>query len=715
MKKRYELWLDESGDFIGEKQKQSINKNPSLVGGILIDASKVINVDYDKLIGNSGGHACEMDPDWKVSVVLPALAQLQKKHKARQVFFENMEYEDEESNRQLYLRIITEGILQLLLELDAVNESVELSVIIAQRQDVQAKANHKRIRIEEYIEWLKEELNRKCRDKKIYLHPKTKLYYEIDVANCNQKLQLADFACNTRLTRKCRVFANSEEILNQLYSDAYLFNLHELGSMNYINRALSADNISDAVIELCTTKDKLSTTTLSKKIVKRMESMSYYQIKAQLKQCASEITTIALKTEDYIVGIGIFEKMLNEVLPIFSIMDIPIWYIKFTILIQLVDMYLQTGDIIHARKYMEQCKLEEANQENTLENLLNYYRTIEKEALLCIDEFDYHQAVSLMEKSSKSFENILEVITLDDGLRERFSNIKSEYYGDSLCMQIYAMMFLQRDCLESYQELTRLSDIALAQYPNFDAELERHRQYRCHIEAEAGNYEEAIRWLFKAKGEQMDTISEKSFVHLLDKIYKTESNKSVQYYLMYYLHIMSEAKIHGWQESDIMASALQKSEIRMLNMESEKFGINESEGEMDIQNAKGAYTKVFYHPMEIVWWKYATYLYMNGDFTHANRVYKMALTHCTNPQYITMRITSLAILAEWSCCLIKMEDMKKAKSTIKEIIIRIAKIKQNDITNETRKYLEKFETYMPKSNEEIEISKLWKASRLVTY
>lgn len=39
MKKTYELWLDESGQFINERELKENNKKPSLVGGFLVEKS----------------------------------------------------------------------------------------------------------------------------------------------------------------------------------------------------------------------------------------------------------------------------------------------------------------------------------------------------------------------------------------------------------------------------------------------------------------------------------------------------------------------------------------------------------------------------------------------------------------------------------------------------------------------------------------------------
>lgn len=86
---------------------------------------------------------------------------MKSEYNAAQVFFENQEYHDEATSRQLYLSMMAEGILQLLQRLNARYESVGLRVTIAQRQDVTAEAGNQRIRENEYKKALEYCIKRK--------------------------------------------------------------------------------------------------------------------------------------------------------------------------------------------------------------------------------------------------------------------------------------------------------------------------------------------------------------------------------------------------------------------------------------------------------------------------------------------------------------------------------------------------------------------------
>ena len=114
MIKRYELWLDESGQFKQESELKEKNLKPSFVGGILVEKSMLGKIPFDEMIDENRNHAMNVTDSDKREYILPVLECLKDEYNARQVFFENADYEDDKSNRQLYLRIIAEGLLQLL-------------------------------------------------------------------------------------------------------------------------------------------------------------------------------------------------------------------------------------------------------------------------------------------------------------------------------------------------------------------------------------------------------------------------------------------------------------------------------------------------------------------------------------------------------------------------------------------------------------------------
>ena len=99
MKKVYELWLDESGQFVNERELKSRNQKPSLVGGFLVEKDVADEIPYDGLIDSQKNHAMHLTNEEKKEYVLPILEKMQTQYHARQVFFENSEYADERTGR----------------------------------------------------------------------------------------------------------------------------------------------------------------------------------------------------------------------------------------------------------------------------------------------------------------------------------------------------------------------------------------------------------------------------------------------------------------------------------------------------------------------------------------------------------------------------------------------------------------------------------------
>ncbi len=724
MNRKYELWLDESGDFQFEALKKTEKRHASLVGGILIEEEQAKRADLGRFIGDSGGHSCEMDRQTKRRTVIPALQALHETYGAHLVYFENTRYEDGQSGRQLYLRMLAEGIVQLLLRLDSVDESVSLNVTIAQRQDVDAEPERQRIGEEEYIEAIQQLIARKKRERKIQLNSDTSCVFRIVPAYASPKLQLADFACNVRFTLRSNAFDGQREAAQALFEDAYVFSMYEMGTKNYIRVALNRDDIADAFLELCTTQDNLNETKIAGALVERMRTMSYYLVKSQLRQCAAEIDSYAIQITDYAMGIRVFRRAADRILPVLSDSGLPVTHLMLSVYLQLADMYLRAGNIIEARRVVERCREQGTRLEGTLENLLSVYRIEEKDALLCIDEFDYARAEAIMRRCTKTFENLLEFVLVDETLQSRFPHMKSEYYGDALCMQLYAMMFLLREQPERYTEMVRLSDIALGQYPNIPSELERHRQYRSHFEATAGKFESAVRWLMLAKGQTADELTAQALTAFLQHVHETESREAERYYLMYYLHIMTEAKLCGDPIGDLLYQALLRQREMLVDI-----GVFERKNRetqaiaLDIDSVKDSSGRAQYHPTEVILWKLASFRAASADDTaRAAEYYKAAMALCSHADYLTMNLTDLGIHAEYTAYVHDCKGPKVGKKEYRRLLETLETLEERMQTQGAQASTQSFAAGMAElirgaQNEDgtLEPAILRKAARRIAY
>lgn len=712
MKKTYELWLDESGQFINESSLRNSNKKPSLVGGFLVEKSIAESIPYDELIDSGRDHAMHLNNTDKKEYVLPILEKMHNVYRAKQVFFENAEYEDENSGRQLYLRIIAEGILQLLQMLNAKTESVELIVLIAQRQDMYASIEQRKILPVEYVNSLRRLIANKREQHKIFFHENSSLEFQVKAAHTEYKLQLADFACNTRLTRDSIAFTEVRERVRRLHDDAYLFTLSELDSANYIKRSLTNGYISDAIMELYTTYDNLNRKKQLSLILERIYNTNYRLVKAQMKQCIADIMAFAAKEDDYEIGEAFLKKIIAEVVPLLEKAKQPYLDLKCAALIQLSDMYLREGDIRNARKTLLECRRTHEDMENSLELMFSYYQLIEKEALLAVNEFDYQCGADIMSKACQSFSNLMEFVQTDEHLKCRFPDIKSEYFGEALCMQIYAMLFLQRNQPDLYNELCKLSDLAFQQYPKNEGELEKHRQYRCHIELENGKYEEALQWLFLAKCHVKKELTEENIISFLNEISDKEEELSCQYYLMYYLLIVFEGKLGGNDFADKMYRALIKQK-HLLNIVG--IGVVDDRAddmhEVDISDVQADNTDILYHPMEIIYWKYASYSNLKENEIAAFKYYDKAVRICfAQKEYLTTYITGLGIEAERISCLYKYKKKANAQDAYERLVFRVKELLKMEMAEGTRQFLERFANSLQPTQEA-----MWKAARMFTY
>ncbi len=654
-------------------------------------------------------HATELSGEDKVNYVLPVLETLMENHHAVPVIFENAKYVDLNTNRELYLRMMAEGLLQLLLRLNAVDEDVQLNVLIARRQDVENYDGNREIVDQEYVTVIKECIKRKRKERKLNLSDGTSLSFEIDIANRTQKLQCADFVCNTRLTRKSDAFVGVKERINELFAGAYIFTLSEIGSENYIKQCLTQNMISDALIELITTRDKIDREKSLELIFEKMKRCSYRIQKSQLRQFETDLLAYISLEDDYERGEKLLKEVNNKILP--GIMTFGNNFQEFQVhmLLNLADMYLREGAILECKGCMEECVEIGKGMHNSLENLLLYYQIQEKLALYAIDSFQYERADRIMAHCVTSFENIISAVEQDAFLSDCFSTCVSEYYGDALCMEIYAMLFQQRVQPALYEKLCMLSDIALKQYPRNEGELERHRQYRSHIELEAGKFEEALMYLMEAKTYRWEKPTKENIHQFLDEVTDTEMNISCQYYLMYYLLIMSRAELQGSLLAQVMYRTLIKQK-RLLDKTEVLVQTELFENQINLQQGKG--NNIYYHPMEIIYWKFASFyrLFENGKSRKkAEAYFQKAINMCfAYDNYVTMQITGIGIWAEYIYMLMQNGESAEAEKQLHILEEKMQKILELELEDDTRQYVLQMQ-------KQIKEKHYMEASELVTY
>lgn len=740
MLQEFDLWLDESGTFTNEKITVSEGKNPSLIGGWLIPHNKYKESTFADMVVESeaseGYHSAGLKAQQKNEEVIPNLVRMHDEFGGRLFFIENREVRQYGGNRELYLSMMAYGLLHLLQELNAEYESVHLYVTIARRVE-KINGEDSIISDEEYRKRLNSCIRMEKAAGHIVLDENTQMEFHVDSARNNTKLKMADYACNAELTISSGMFNDASRISYfQIRKDALVYSFVEDYEENRIRQYLTQDNIGDALTTAIFSRKKGLLKKMLPLIINRLVNFGYRGARVQLDQCIREFTTDAYMEDDFEEGERILKNLLNTVIPAMYKVNLPCEKLHFAAELHLTDMYLREGDLCSA---MEEIKNAEAAQKklpDSLENTLTYYQLMEKQALCQIDTFQFKEAYKLMGRASKAFEEILQALELSDIIHKRYPGMISEYYGDALCMKIYAGMLEQHEKPKLYEELTADSNIALLQYGPHEGELERHRQYRAFIEAQAGNIYEACVWLFMIELPDVDSswlkkkrdMTADICTAFLNRVNTGEIQASRLYYLMYYTRIMYEAFASKDPLASVMLQALLSSG---MELEPEKMKdhlhINARGRKLpalvvdSIEQVSEPDTRIEYHPSESIYWRTAYCLYQVDQKQLADAMYEKAANICfQHKEYLQLMVTGLGIQAERLALLYKEGTKgaeKKAASIRKRLLKEIEAVNKAAAAGDfpaiqalTKELAEEI-----KDEKDCNWRKLWKTARKISF
>lgn len=586
MHKKFELWLDESGEFFRERDLKKDNKLPSLIGGFLVPAEEAALVLASVPIDDTRNHAMHLSNQDKQEYVLPILQELVHDRGLSMVFFENTGYEDEPSNRQLYLHMMAEGLLQLLQKLDGLYESVGLSVWIAQRKDVHSpNPQRERIAESEYVAMLSRVFEQKRLQRRILLNEGTKIHFIVRPAHTERRIQCADFACNTRLTRYSSAFVQLREEVDKLFETAHLFDLHESGSGNYIKICMEKGDVADAVMELFSTWEALDRKKQLEYIAQCMKNYAMHQREVILGQCLTEIEAYLYHQEDYEMGKEFIEVLMREFLPCLKEHALQDSYFEFGLQLLLVELLIKMSDLKAAEELIGLCK---QNLECKVRGPEEVRELFSKEALLLLRKGELLQADALMQRVCSEVKKEQEI------LREYGIEMVSEGYRKALSRYIYILLPRQKE-EGMYEKLSGLMDEIMN--PS-DAGYERLCRYRSLMEAKEGHIAEALKWLFQTDRAESKTLSEQSKEYL-ERLKLRKDSRDIQFGVLYYLVIADEARKCDDEICSILCKALEEQQDLQ-----EYLGWRQGEAVLpnafDVSTASEGKSDRMYYPMELI-------------------------------------------------------------------------------------------------------------------
>lgn len=656
----FELWLDESGTFLMDDQISN-GKNPSIIGGILMPIGALSNDRLRQLAdpnGSGASHAMEMSYSEAQQIVPAALEEICNAG-GKLVYFENAERIYYHHNRDLYLRTLASGLAQLTKVL-AVQCDFMLNIIIAVRYwpDEDNPEILNEITPDEYRQQLKHYIAREYDDAHFSLPPQDRIALTILSARQEVRLSLADYASNARLVLNTKKFAPVKNRLIPLIESGYQFTVTAQSTEVFIRSLLSRGDISGALIELFSSRNSQKKKQLFTEIMDKFSTLSYRLQRLQIRSFASALRVAAGKEIDFEHSEALLKAGIHDFFGAVEQRGIDVQTDEslFSLNLSLADMYLREGDILHAAPVMDQLEKLVSKMNYRVENLVFLYLFREKKALFQINSMQYSKAVETMSATIRTMESLLSVLDADPLINSFFGSadsVCSEYLGDAYCMKIYAELFLQRNDHSLFEKCLREdTESALKQY-RYPGELERNQQYRSKAENEEGKCLKALEWLLKTQQIEIATNGLASACQQYLEAAQQEDLISRTYYAMYYIEIMENAQRLGQTDlSSVMEAALVKEKSLLKELMTQ-------EKQQTILSDTGKDTVVFsdiftedqqrnYHPLEIVLWKYAAYLYRIGAKNAAERYFARAIYVCDeNPDYTVLKHVALAILLEW--------------------------------------------------------------------
>lgn len=639
--RRLELYLDESGQFIDEKEAL----NPSLIGGILVEkdrlttkrAQEIMEVATKQITGNYV-HINDISKiDKKISgdVSIEIIKQI-RKIPANIVIFENNEMLDFNDDKILYLNIISEGIVNLLERLSIERpEGIELNVIAAVRRDLKVHDDRTIIEYEEYSKRIKEKIYMKIAEKNIFLSKDCKVNFELSSARKNAKLMLADVVCNSRLTRNSSKFNNEQkEFLEQTFnSQKYMFNVFRTDLQKKISAYLIQNNIADAIFLINECDDEQKKKQLASLIVNNINLMPMSNLKIQLELLSLKIKSLINVHRNLILCEKLLINIQTMIIPKIKLTDYVINKLILDVSLYLLTIYTHLGDNVHSK---EQIQISNKILEKISGSFeyFDYYNILKiREAIYYNTCFNHEKTVEVMTDFIQKNEAFIKAITEITGAKD----IKSDSLAKAVGTRLQAYTCLITPSTDSklkdeyYKKGIEDSNFAIEQFIS-KSDKQRQYQYRCMLEISYGNLDEAIKYLMKIF--DLNGTDFKEFIEKLANV----TDYSKYFILVDYLEIMQFAKNNGKERiADEMFSKLKDN----LNVYSQ-FAFNQEESTAIFENKAKSES---FHPIEFIYWDFAKYFKKNNKYL-ANLYYDMAIRICSEMNETTMEIIKISIIAD---------------------------------------------------------------------
>lgn len=696
--KIFELWLDESGRF---ENDQNLSRNPSLVGGVLVEKDKLNIKKISDILELDFVHSNEINSDEFGNFAIKVLTKT-RENNGNMVIFENAERLEIVDSTTTYLNIISEGIIQLIQLLSAEHGQIELNVLVAVRLDMvrQDLVKGLIIKHEEYVSRLEERITIGLARRLLSTNSKWKWSIQLASARKDKRLMLADVVCNTWLTRSGprRFTDKNREEISKLYLKKHRFTVFEKATSSYIKRLIAEGDLSGAIFEVYTSQEKILKADLVDIILRRLSLLGSEGMRLQLLNLKNKIGVLVKINKDFDKSKIILSKLQDDFIVGMKKLGLEPGIFALDIYLYMLTVFTHEGNIQQAEKQIILCEDAMKKLANRWESIDYFFMFKTRLAVHQVNCFDFYRASQEMTDIINSLKETMGLFSIIDGLGELYDNLKSDILGKALGTRLQSNTMILRKENDLYELIIEDSIAALKEFSR-SGDIQRQYQYRSQVEYEAGNYTQALKYLFKVNNMKFNKVSDiDMFIFQISK----EHPSTQSFCMMHYTKIMAEATIDKEMElSELLYEALVKNTELYNNITRN-----------DIMD----------HPYEIIVWKLATYQGLRGNISSAIRLYDQAIGGCfKKPDRWTILAIGLGILAEKSSMLLlnAQKQSKEAEKSFKEFTSRYDDFMKLDLPKPMRTYFSWWQEEITriKNSEDLKLkqSSLWKLSREIPY
>ena len=711
---KFELWLDESGNFSKENEKTGA---PSIVGGILVQVKNDNDNWTSELVKKTREayniiekyiHGTELRGTQYGGMAVSLLAE-SIEHDARLVVFENKERIDIVNSDMTYLNILAEGIIQLFQTLASEYDGIELSILAANRVKVDGMEERKEtilLKHKEYKERLEEKIALGLARRTLQNQSNWKWTFQLDSAKNNPRLMIADVVCHSWFVQDGNKFTDeTRKMLLGYYQPAFIFSVFEQATEGAIRRSIAAGLIGDALFHWLDARAANSYSKIEfdspyylQLITKKLAAIPEFAQVTQLSTVENQLLSLISIDRDFDRAKQMLELLQDEVLPTFKENGINAKRFLFKVYMNLLEIANHRGNVIlgfqqitKIRSILEQL----AGRWESIDDVLDF---MVLEGVHDMNNYDFKGAIRVMNQMQKFIDTSLEFLSISllEDLSIISDDMKSTIKGKVLGTRLQARMFLIRSDRQQLELARQDSDLALDEF-TAQSDVYRQYQYRSQIESEAGEPQEALEWLGRAF--QVESNSTHSVKEIMTAIRDASYINSIFGSMHYWNALVSAYR------SDSLGLAEQ------MYQEWVKSGI-----EQNLLN-----DVLTEHPYEIITWKQAYYLAKTNRVKAAIEKYDQAIHICNyaDDRY-TLRSIGLGILCEKASVLIGcgkkyVQDVRKTLQLLRK---NYQEFMSEPLPEEIRNYFKQWEDTISKLDsfsEEEQSRTLFNLSRNIPY